>query len=138
MPKVHKIGAKRFVQVTNFPYEWGKKVIVRGWTQEIEPPYRTSEPLIVRLPFYKAIVFGKWTGFKQGEEEALNSALSRRDLTYDDFTEEKGWTPAPNEGREESLEDIYSRFDSMDGALDVHDWKVYYGLAKESDRRDVG
>ena len=138
MPKVHKIGAQRFVQFTNFPYKWGKKLAVRGWTQEIEHPFRTSEPLIVRLPFYKALVFGKWTGFKQGEEEALNSALSRRDLTYDDFTEEKGWTPAPDSNREKSLEDIYSRFDSMDGALDVHDWKVYYGLAKESDRRDVG
>lgn len=133
MPKVHNIGAKRFVQYTNFPYEWGKKIITKGWTQEVEPPYRTSQPVILRLPFYKALVFGKWTGAKT-EEQALNDALARRDLTYEDFTEEAGWTPAPNSNREESFEDIYSRLDSMDGALDVHDWQVYYRMAKESEQ----
>lgn len=136
MPKVHNIGAKRFVQYTNFPFEWGWKLMVRGWTQEIEPPYRTSKPFILRLPFYKAIVFGRWTGTKT-EETALNDALSRRDLTYDDFTEEKGWTPAPDSNREESFEDIYSRFNSMDGALDVHDWQVYYRMAKEQQQPDA-
>lgn len=136
MPKVHNIGPV-FVQVTNFPYEWGNKFVVRGWTQEIEEPYRTSKPFIVRLPSFKAIVFGYWNGVKT-EEEALNGALNAREATEDEFSEEKGWTPAPDSNREESLEDIYSRFDSMDGAFDVHDWKVYYGLAKESDRRDVG
>ena len=132
MPKVHQIGAKRFIQYTNFPFKWGWKVVVRGWTQEIEPPYRTSKPFIVRLPFYKALVFGHWTGNKS-EEEALNSALGRRDLTYDDFTEEAGWTPAPDSDREESSEDFYSRLNSMDGAQHVHNWQDYYRLAKESE-----
>ena len=135
MPKTHDIGPL-FVQVTNFPYKWGLKVFTRGWTQEIEPPYRTSKPFILRLPFYKAIVFGKWTGTKS-EETALNDALARRDLTYDDFTEEKGWTPAPDSNREESSEDIYPRLDSVDGALDVHDWQVYYRMATEQQQSDV-
>lgn len=134
MPKTHNIGPL-FVQITNFPYEWGFKVTTRGWTQEIEPPYRTSKPLIVRLPSYKAIVFGRWTGTKT-EEHALNDALARRDLTYDDFTEEKGWTPAPDSDREESLEDIYTRLNSMDGTLDVHDWQVYYRMATEQQQGD--
>lgn len=134
MPKVHNIGPL-FTQVTNFPYEWGSKIVTRGWTQEIEPPYRTSKPFIVRLPRYKAIVFGKWTGTKT-EEEALNNALARRDLTYEDFTEEAGWTPAPNSNREESFEDIYSRLDSMDGALDVHDWQIYYRMATQQQQPD--
>lgn len=134
MPKVHNIGPL-FTQVTNFPYEWGSKIVTRGWTQEIEPPYRTSKPFIVRLPRYKAIVFGKWTGTKT-EEEALNDALARRDLTYEDFTEEAGWTPAPNSNREESFEDIYSRLDSMDGALDVHDWQIYYRMATQQQQPD--
>ena len=129
MPKAHDIGPL-FVQITNFPYKWGHKLFTRGWTQEIEPPYRTSKPFIVRLPSYKAIVFGRWTGAKS-EETALNDALARRDLTYDDFTEEKGWTPAPNSNREESSEDIYPRLDSVDGTLDVHDWQIYYRLATE-------
>ena len=131
MPKVHNIGPA-FVQVTNFPYVWGNKVIVRGWTQEIEEPFRTSKPVIVRLPRYKALVFGIWNGFKE-EEEALNGALGRRDVTYDDFTEEAGWTPAPDKDREASSESLNPRFAFMDGAVDVHDWQTSYGMAKESE-----
>jgi hypothetical protein len=130
MPKVHNVGPV-FVQVTNFPYKWGNKLAVRGWTQEIEEPFRTATPFIVRLPFYKALVFGKWTGMKS-EEEALNGALERRDLTYDDFTEEAGWTPAPDSDRETSIDNLNPRFNFMDGAVDVHDWKTHYNLAKES------
>ena len=132
MPKVHNIGS-RFVQVTNFPYIWGKKVVVRGWTQEIEEPFRTSEPLIVRLPGHKALVFGTWNGHKD-EEEALSGALARREVTYDDFTEEAGWTPAPSadSNREASSESLHSRFNLMDGAIDVHDWQTHINLAEES------
>ena len=136
MPKVHNIGPL-FVQFTNFPYEWGNKVVVRGWTQEIEEPFRTASPLIVRLPKYKALVFGHWTGAKT-EEEAINDAIQRRDVTYDDFTEEAGWTPAPDSDREASLENLYSRFNTMDGAFDVHHWQEYYRLATESDERTPG
>ena len=132
MPKVYEIGPKYFVQLTNFPFNWGFKVIVRGWTQEIEPPYRTSTPYIVRLPGYKALAFGKWEGTRT-EEEALNLALERRDLTYDDFSEEAGWTPAPDSDREASINNTYSRFSFMDGAVDVHDWQTYYDVAKTTE-----
>jgi hypothetical protein len=132
MPKAHKIGSKHFVQLTNFPFKWGFKFIVRGWTQEIEPPYRTSTPLIVRLPRYKALVFGAWSGMKD-EEEALSTALGRREVTYDDFTEEAGWTPAPDSDREASIDNLYSRFDFMDGAVDVYDWQTYHELAKTTE-----
>lgn len=132
MPKAHKIGSKHFVQLTNFPFKWGFKFIVRGWTQEIEPPYRTSTPLIVRLPRYKALVFGAWSGMKD-EEEALSTALGRREVTYDDFTEEAGWTPAPDSDRETSIDNLYSRFDFMDGAVDVYDWQTYHDLAKTTE-----
>jgi len=106
--------------------------LVRGWTQEIEEPYRTSEPFIVRLPNYRALVLGKWSGMKD-EEEALNGALKRRDVTYDDFTEEAGWTPAPNTGGEAGRQDIYSRFDLMDGAVDVYIGQELDKLAKTSE-----
>jgi hypothetical protein len=132
MPKAHKIGPKHFVQLTNFPFKWGFKFIVRGWTQEIEPPYRTSTPFIVRLPKYKALVFGAWSGMKE-EEEALSTALGRREVTYDDFTEEAGWTPAPDSNREASIDNLHSRFDFMDGAVNVYDWKTYYDLAKTTE-----
>lgn len=126
MPKAHNIGPL-FVQVTNFPYEWGSKILVRGWTQEIEEPYRTATPLIVRLPKYKALVLGRWTGTKE-ETDALNAALGRRDVTYDDFTEEAGWTPAPDSDREEGSLDFHPRLDSLDGALDVSDWQTHNDL----------
>lgn len=131
MPKVYNIGPKHFVQLIDLPVVWNKKFIVRGWTQEIEEPFRTSKPFLVRLPKYKALAFGKWTGFKN-EEEALKSALNTREVTYDDFTEEAGWT-APDTDRETSIHNLHPRFDSMDGAVNVHDWQVYYRLAKESE-----
>lgn len=132
MPKVHNIGPL-FVQVTKFPYDWGNKVFVRGWTQEIDEPFRTAKPLIMRLPKYKALVCGYWNGTKT-EEEALLGALETREVTYDDFTEEAGWTPAPDSDREESGEDIHSRLDSVDGTLNVHSWQTYYRMAKESEQ----
>lgn len=132
MPKVHNIGPL-FVQVTKFPYDWGNKVVVRGWTQEIDEPFRTAKPFIMRLPKYKALVCGYWNGTKT-EEEALLGALETREVTYDDFTEEAGWTPAPDSDREESSEDIYSRLDSVDGTLNVHSWQTYYRMAKESEQ----
>ena len=128
MPKAHNIGPL-FVQLTKFPYEWDGKFVVRGWTQEIEEPYRTSEPLIFRLPNYRALVVGRWTGAKD-EEDALNSALERRDVTYDDFTKEAGWTPAPDSDREESSLDFHPRLDSLDGTLDVLDWETYNDISK--------
>lgn len=131
MPKVHNIGT-RFVQVTKFPYDWGHKYLVRGWTQEVEEPFRTAEPFIVRLPGYRALVFGKWTGTKT-EAEAFE-ALGAREVTYDDFTEEAGWTPAADENRETSSKGLYSRFNLMDGAVDVFDWQTYNELAKTSEQ----
>jgi hypothetical protein len=132
MPKVHKIGPKHFLQFMYFPVIWGKKFVVRGWTQEIDEPFRTSTPYLVRLPGHKALAFGKWTGFKT-EEDALNSALETREVTYDDFTEKAGWTPAPDSDRETSCEGLNPRFDFMDGAVHVHDWQTYYRMAKESE-----
>ena len=66
------------------------------------------------------------------EEEALNGALERRDVTYDDFTEEAGWT-APEQSGEAGRQDIYSRFDLMDGAIDVHIGQELDRLAKTSE-----
>jgi hypothetical protein len=132
MPKVHNIGSL-FVQVTRFPYEWGNKFVVRGWSQEIEEPYRTSQPFIVRLPKYHGLVLGKWGAMKE-EEEALSGALARREVTYEDFTEEAGWTPAPESNRETSVDGLYSRFDLMDGAVNVYDRQTHFDMAEAPER----
>ena len=104
MPKVHNIGTKHFTQFIDFPVKWGLKLVVRGWTQEIEEPFRTSEPLIFRMPNHKALVVGKWTGTEPDEEAALNRAIEGRVLTDEDFDEEKGWVPAPDQDSEEGSE----------------------------------
>jgi hypothetical protein len=104
MPKIHNIGPNHFVQYIEFPVVWGAKLWVKGWTQEISPPFRTSEPLIVRMPFHKAFVMGKWTGKVEDEEVALTRAIQRRTVTNEDFSEERGWTPAPEQVGKESSE----------------------------------
>jgi hypothetical protein len=83
------------------------------------------------LPKYKALVLGKWNGMLN-EEEALSGALERREVTYDDFTQEKGWTPATDSNREASGNDIDSRLDYMDGAVNVYIRKALDEMAKES------
>lgn len=108
MPKVHNIGTRRFVQLIDFPVKWGWKIVVRGWTQEIEYPFRTAEPYIVRLPRHKAVAFGKWTGQQPDEESALNNALQGRVLTDDDFQEDKGWKPAAYKTPEEDSWHLYT------------------------------
>jgi hypothetical protein len=103
MPRTHEIGKTRFVQFIDFPVIWGYKLVVRGWTQEIKYPFRTSTPLIFRLPFHKAVVFGKWTGQQQDEESALNNAIQGRILTDEDF--EEGWTPPAYEAGKKGVWD---------------------------------
>ena len=131
MPKTHNIGTQHFVQLTKFPYEWGHKVVTRGWTQETEAPYRTATPLIVRLPRYRALVLGRWTG--QTDVGEVDKLIGLRIVTEDEFTEEKGWTPPPKSDREKSLDDLYARLSNVDGAVDVHDWQTYFQLAKDSE-----
>lgn len=105
MPRTHDIGTKRFIQFIDFPVKWGYKLVVRGWTQEIKDPFRTATPLIFRLPFHKAVVFGIWTGQQIDEESALNNAIQGRVLTDEDFQEEKGWIPANHQATEEGVWD---------------------------------
>jgi hypothetical protein len=90
MPKIHNIGKQHFIQYFRLPAQWGWKIIVRGETQEIEEPFRTAKPYMIRLPFYRTLVIGKWTG-QLNEEEALRKAIQERVLADEDFQE--GWTP---------------------------------------------
>lgn len=104
MPKIHNVGPQHFVQYIDFPVKWGWKLAVKGWTQEIDKPFRTAEPLIFRMPFHKALVVGKWTGKVEDEEEALQRAIEGRVLSDEDFLE--GWTPAAYQADEEGRKDF--------------------------------
>jgi hypothetical protein len=108
MPETHDFAKKYFVQrLKNYHAEWNGRIAVRGWSQEIEPPFRTAQPILLRLPRGNALVFGKWTG-EVSEETALDRAVQRRDLTDNDFREEAGWTPAPDEAAEEDSWYLYA------------------------------
>ena len=107
MPKVHNIGTQHFMQYMRYPAKWGWKIAVKGWTQEIDSPFRTAEPWIIRLPFYRALIIGRWTGRQPDEESALNNAIQGRILTDEDFEKEKGWTPAPRQDTSEDSEYLY-------------------------------
>ena len=87
-----------------FPAKWGFKIAVKGYTQEVVEPFRKAEPWIIRLPFYRAVIIGKWNGSQPDEESAINNALRGRILNEEDFDKEKGWTPAPYEDSEEGRE----------------------------------
>lgn len=102
MSKVHNIGKNHFVQYMRYPASWGWKIAVKGWTQEIEEPFRTAEPWIIRLPFYRALIIGKWTGYQPDEESALNNAIQGRVLKDEDF--EEGWTPPAYQTPEEDFD----------------------------------
>jgi hypothetical protein len=101
VPQVHNIGKQHFVQFVRFPVKWGFKLMVRGWTQEIEAPFRTAKPFIFRMPNYHALVYGKWTGAAPDEETALNRAIGKRVLADEDFQE--GWEAPAYKVRETSL-----------------------------------
>lgn len=129
MPKAHDIGTDYFVQLLDFPVKWEWRLWTTGWTQEIEEPFRTAKPLIFRLPLHKALAFGKWTGQAEDEEAALTRALEKRDVTYDDFVEEKGWTPAPAiETGKESLDDFDTRAGGVVGERSFRDWERNHWL----------
>lgn len=102
MPKVHNIGSQRFLQYIDFPVKWGWKLAVSGWTQEIDEPFRTAKPLIIRMPAHKALVIGKWNG-QLNEEEALETAIQGRVLKDEDFQE--GWTAPAHQVGATSIED---------------------------------
>lgn len=106
MPKLHNIGPKHFVQYVSFPVKWQWRLWTTGWTQEIEEPFRTSTPLIFRMPFHKALVIGMWTGRVEDETEALMRATEWRVASIEEFQKEAGWTPAAFEASGESSENF--------------------------------
>jgi hypothetical protein len=101
LPKVHDIGKQHFYQVLkNYRAAWGKRIYVKGDTQEIEPPFRYAKPVMIRMPFNTALVIGKWLGVRD-EEEALSVAIQERVLNDEDFQE--GWQPPAYKATEENF-----------------------------------
>lgn len=61
-------------------------VDTRGWTREVEPPFRYGGSWLLRLPTTRwALVVGWWVGRwdAAAEEEALTSAVNGRSLSFE-------------------------------------------------------
>ena len=79
-----------YVQTVKYPHRDLFPVAEKGWTHEIEEPYRKGSCLVFRAPFTKlGLVFGVWTVAEQDEEVALTSAIWGRklDVSVDELLE---------------------------------------------------
>ena len=69
-----------YVQLIGYPHRKPLPIIEKGWTHEIEEPYRRGSCLVFRVPFTKpGFVVGKWAE-AQTEDEALTAAIWGREL----------------------------------------------------------
>ena len=63
-----------------YPHRHALPIIEKGWTHEIDEPFRRGSCLVFRLPFTKpGLVVGIF-GAPQDEDEALTAALWGREL----------------------------------------------------------
>jgi hypothetical protein len=70
-----------YVQKLEYPHRNPLPVVEKGWTHEIDEPYRKGSCLVFRLPFTKpGFAFGIWTVAAQSEDEALTAAIWGRHL----------------------------------------------------------
>lgn len=69
-----------YLQIIGYPHRNFFPIVEKGWSHEIEEPYRKGTCLVFRFPFTKlGFVVGIW-GEKQTEEDALTAALWGRHL----------------------------------------------------------
>jgi hypothetical protein len=76
-------------QMIKYPHRDLHPILEKGWTHEIDEPYRKGSCLVFRIPFTKpGFVLGKW-GKAQDEEEALTAAIwgRRLDVSVDELLE---------------------------------------------------
>jgi hypothetical protein len=69
-----------YVTKLKYPHRKPLPFVEKGWTNEIEEPYRRGSCLVFRIPFTKpGLVLGKWAE-PQNEDEALTAAIWGRQL----------------------------------------------------------
>jgi hypothetical protein len=81
-----------YVDTLKYPHRKFLPIVEKGWTNEIEEPYRRGSCLVFRFPFTKpGLVIGRWK-YNQDETEALINAIIGRpieDVTLDEMWEWK-------------------------------------------------
>lgn len=71
---------KLYVTSVKYPHRNPLPVVEKGWTYEIDEPWRKGSCLVFRLPCVKqAVALGIW-GESLDEETALSGALWSREL----------------------------------------------------------
>lgn len=79
MAETHDAGPL-YVQRVNYPATKNLPLLERGWTTEIEYPYRRGRALVVRIPFTLiGFAIGLW-GEKNEEDANLLRAVSGREV----------------------------------------------------------
>jgi len=67
-------------ELIKYPHRKFFPIVEKGWTHEIEEPFRKGSCIVFRFPFTKpGLVFGLW-GNAQDETEALTAAIWGRHL----------------------------------------------------------
>ena len=84
MAITHDIGRLFFHTIR---VQRGTPLAFRAKTTEVDPPFRQSHPLVLRLPLLsRALVLGWWEDTDRDEDEALSHALAIEDeATADEF-----------------------------------------------------
>jgi len=67
-------------QIIKYPHRNALPIVEKGWTNEIDEPYRKGSCLVFRLPFTKPGLVIGWFGRAQDETEALTAAIWGREL----------------------------------------------------------
>ena len=69
-----------YVTGLTYPHRKPLPILEKGWTHEIEEPFRRGSCLVLRLPFTKpGLVIGWWVE-SQNEDDALTAAIWGRNL----------------------------------------------------------
>ena len=69
-----------YVTALKYPHRKPLPVVEKGWTNEIEEPFRKGSCLVLRLPFTKPALVVGWWGPEQEEDDALTAAIWGRKL----------------------------------------------------------
>lgn len=81
-----------YVDTLKYPHRKALPVVEKGWTNEIDEPYRLGSCLVFRVPFTKpGFVIGRWKHNQEESESLINAIMGRpiEDVTLDEILEWK-------------------------------------------------
>jgi hypothetical protein len=76
VPLTKEVG-RTFVHTMKYP-STDFPLMERGFSQEIDYPFRKGSSIVVRVPFSTTAVVVGWWGQPQDEDDALHSAIGSR------------------------------------------------------------